>query len=194
MMEMNGKRFEWMDESLCTVKEEVLEIKATASSDYFVNPATGEKSLNAPFLYTTIHGDFTLRANVSPTFNEVYDACGFLFYDHELLWGKLCFEYTDIGENAVVSVITNGTSDDANGQAIEEDNVWLQLSRKGQLFSMHYSLDGQEYRMVRYFSLPCREELKVGFSAQSPLGQSGRGVFREIILEDRCLTDMRRGK
>lgn len=190
---INKRVFDWLTESSCVVKGDSLEIEATEKSDYFVDPETGKESLNAPFLYTSISGDFTIRAKVSPEFKDVYDACGLLFYDHALRWGKLCFEYTDIGMNAVVSVITDKTSDDANGQSITAESVWLQVSRKGQLFSMHYSLDGVDYRMVRYFSLPCNDEIKVGFSAQSPLGNGGKAHFEKVFLIGEGLADMRRG-
>ncbi|WP_086347551.1 DUF1349 domain-containing protein [Candidatus Enterococcus clewellii] len=191
---IDKRLFDWLTESSCVVKENELQMEATKKSDYFIHPETGESSLNAPFLYTTISGDFTIRAKVTPQFKEIYDACGLLIYDRASLWGKLCFEYTDMGVNAVVSVITDKASDDANGQSLVSDNVWLQISRKGQLFSMHYSLDGKVFRMVRYFSLPCNEEIKVGFLAQSPLGDGGSPLFQNIFLVNEPLTDMRRGE
>ncbi len=36
-------------------------------------------------------------------------------------WAKACFELTDFNMQAVVSVVTNGQSDDANGCNIEEN-------------------------------------------------------------------------
>lgn len=193
MIVVDTHEFHWQFKSSCVAKGNQLEIDATEKSDYFIDPASGKKSINAPFLYTEIVGDFTVNAKVSTEFKEVYDACTLLFWDHEQLWGKLCFEYTDIGANAVVSVVTQGTSDDANGQSITTSHVWLQISRQGQLFSMHYSLNGRDYRMVRYFSLPCSEKLKVGFSAQSPLGNGGTAKFKEITIRNSSLTDMRAG-
>lgn len=38
-------------------------------------------------------------------------------------WAKACFELTDFNTQAVVSVVTNGQSDDANGCNIEENSV-----------------------------------------------------------------------
>lgn len=40
---------------------------------------------------------------------------------------------------AVVSVVRNQMTDDANGNNIEGDTVWLQVARVGKSFSFHYS-------------------------------------------------------
>lgn len=42
----------------------------------------------------------------------------------------------------VVSVVTCGTSDDANGSTIEGSAVYLRVSKHGPAFMFHYSLDG----------------------------------------------------
>jgi regulation of enolase protein 1 (concanavalin A-like superfamily) len=39
-------------------------------------------------------------------------------------WAKLCFESTDFGTRAIVSVVTNGVSDDANGVNYHWPDVW----------------------------------------------------------------------
>ena len=41
----------------------------------------------------------------------------------DAVWGKACFEQSDFGTHAVVSVVTNGVSDDANGCNIDGDTV-----------------------------------------------------------------------
>ncbi|WP_416151963.1 hypothetical protein ACM26V_07595 [Salipaludibacillus sp. HK11] len=42
----------------------------------------------------------------------------------------------DFDTNAVVSVVTNQTSDDTNGCNIEGDMVWLQVARVNNAFSL----------------------------------------------------------
>jgi len=112
----------------------------------------------------------------------------------ETCWVKFCFEFTDIGTHAVVSVVTNGLSDDANGADIQENSVYMQIAKKGELFALHYSLDGNEYKMVRYLSLPVKESFKVGFVAQSPLGEGGDCLFEDIQLIYELPKDLRGGK
>jgi regulation of enolase protein 1 (concanavalin A-like superfamily) len=69
----------------------------------------------------------------------------------------------------------------------------LQISKKGKLFALHYSLDGNEYKMVRYFTLPVKENFKLGFVAQSPLGKGGDCIFEEIELNNDSPKDIRKG-
>jgi hypothetical protein len=185
--------FKWNIESELEIKEKTLMIKALPNSDYFVDPANGKKILNAPYYCLDVNKDFTLRAKVSHSFKSVYDACALMVMSDETCWAKLCFELTDLGTHAVVSVVTNGVSDDANGVDIQGDAVYLQIAKKGKLFALHYSLDGNVFKMVRYFSLPVNETFKVGFVAQSPLGEGGNYFFEDINLNYNAINDLRKG-
>nr|WP_330370912.1 DUF1349 domain-containing protein [Lachnoclostridium phytofermentans] len=166
---------------------------APAKTDYFVNPADGKVVTDAPFFYKEVEGDFILRAKVSHDFVSTYDACVLLALENEKLWAKACFEYTDLGTHSVVTVMTNERSDDANGVDVDGDEVWLQLSRKDNLFAIHYSLDGKEFKMARLCHLPMQKKIKVGLEAQSPTGDGGSRRFSNVSLELRSLEDIRNG-
>jgi regulation of enolase protein 1 (concanavalin A-like superfamily) len=187
------KNFKWDFESESEIRDTTLMIKALPHSDYFVDPADGKKTLNAPFYHVEIDSDFFLGAKVSHSLESVYDACALMLVNNETCWAKLCFEYTDIGTHAVVSVVTNGVSDDANGVDIQGDSVYLQIAKKGNLFAMHYSLGGTDYKMVRYFYLPVKGTFKLGFVAQSPLGEGGSRYFGDIRLNYTAPNDLRKG-
>ena len=187
------KDFKWDAESEIEIKEKTLIIKASPRSDYFVDPANGKMILNAPYFHTETTGDFTLKAKVSGLYKSDYDACALMVLSGETCWGKLCFELTDLGTHAVVSVVTNGVSDDANGVDIQGKSVYLQIAKKGKLFAFHYSLDGNEYKMVRYFTLPVKESFKLGFVAQSPLGEGGDRHFEDIQLNYDSPKNLRNG-
>lgn len=148
---------------------------------------------SAPFLYQEITGDFVFRAKVHHDFISTYDACVLLAYDHETLWAKACFEFSDLGTHSIVSVMTNGVSDDANGVSIEDNSVWLQIARKDDIFAIHYSLDGNKFQMARLTKLPMQKTIKVGFEAQSPMGEGGLRYFQHILLEPITLDDIRDG-
>lgn len=166
---------------------------AIPNTDYFVNPETNEVTANAPFFYEEVSGDFMLRARVSLDFKSTYDACVLLALDNERLWAKACFELSDFGVPLIVSVMTNGRSDDANCINVDNSEVWLQLSRKGNVFGIHYSLDGREFRMARLTYLPMKDTIKVGFVAQSPTGSGGKRFFSYIEFEHISLSDIRNG-
>ncbi|ABX41809.1 DUF1349 domain-containing protein [Lachnoclostridium phytofermentans] len=190
---MNYNDFQWTIETQYEVVEDGIHIYAPAKTDYFVNPADGKVVTDAPFFYKEVEGDFVLRAKVSHDFVSTYDACVLLALENEKLWAKACFEYTDLGTHSVVTVMTNERSDDANGVDVDGDEVWLQLSRKDNLFAIHYSQDGKEFKMARLCNLPMQKKIKVGLEAQSPTGDGGSRRFSNVSLELRSLEDIRKG-
>lgn len=190
---MNG--FQWLNESNVEVMTaDSLEMTALPKSDFFVNPENEEVTENGAFYYREVTGDFVLRAKVSPDFRGIYDAGCLFFMKDSTLWGKLCFEKTDIGTQSVVSVVTKGLSDDANGVNIDGGTVYLQMVRKGNLFGFHYSYNGKDFLMARYFGMDCGPSLKVGFVAQSPLGEGTSVLFEEISLGEIQAKNVRSGE
>lgn len=191
---MDWTAFSWTNETAFKCGDNRLQMSAHPRSDLFVSPGDGSVVSNAAFFHTDLSGDFVLRAKVSHDFLSVYDACALLFYSDERRWGKVAFEYTDNDTRAVISVITNGVSDDAVGDRVEGQSVWLQLAKKDNLFAIHYSLDSADLLLHRYFTVPHDGVLKVGFSAQSPVGEGGDFLFEDISLEAKTLSDLRKGK
>lgn len=185
---------QWLNEAEMIKGEISIKIIAPPKTDYFINPTNGQAIANAPFYYTEVTGDFVLRAKVQHDFISTYDAAAFIVMDKDDRYAKLCFELTDLNTKAIVSVVTNGVSDDANGPNLDTNTVWMQIARKGQVMSMHYSLDGKKYDMVRLFRLEMNDTVKVGIVSQSPTGEGLTCEFSEIELEKKTLDDIRAGK
>ena len=191
-----NEEFTWMNPGTLTPEENGFSIAAPPHSDFFRDP-TEDKLIceNAPFFYTEVTGDFVLRATVWHDFIAAGDACTLMVMDTPTLWAKACFEQTYFGSHTAVSVVTNGLSDDANGQnIIEQEAITLQYARKGNTCAIHSSLDGEHFYMMRLFNLPMRETVKVGFVAQSPAGEGGIMHFKDVSLEHRSIRDMRVGR
>lgn len=170
-----------------------LRVYAPAESDYFQDPS-GKLSRDwAPFLSLPVTGDFCARACVRPTFSSTYDAGALMVRHDRTMWAKICYESTDFGTHAAVSVVTNGVSDDANGANLETSSVWLQIVRQANVFAMHYSLEGTSWKMVRYFALPVPSVIQVGLVAQSPIGTGTEIDFCEFLLEKRAVGNVRAG-
>ncbi|MDR2901247.1 MAG: DUF1349 domain-containing protein [Treponema sp.] len=187
------KDFKWDFESKVEINENNLKLTALPHTDYFVDPVSGTSIMNAPYYYCETDKDFVLNTKATREFVSTYDACALLVISDETHWVKLCFEFSDFGTHAVVSVITNGVSDDANGVDIEGDTVYLQIVKRGGLFALHYSLDGNNYRMVRLCKLPVNNTVKVGFVAQSPRGEGGDCFYEDIQLDFKSVNDLRKG-
>ncbi|MBE0339670.1 DUF1349 domain-containing protein [Paenibacillus sp. 23TSA30-6] len=195
------EQFKWINESKATFENDKLIIEAPAKSDFFNNNGavsetgiTPENLTNAPFYYKEVTGNFVMRAQVSHGFKDTYDSATLMIMQDFQVWAKACFEKTDFDTHAVVSVVTNQTSDDANGCNIDSDTIWLQIARVGNSFAFHYSLDGLKFVMMRFFTLPVDETIKVGLEAQAPTGQGGARIFQNFSLVNKTVKNIRFGE
>jgi regulation of enolase protein 1 (concanavalin A-like superfamily) len=170
-----------------------LSLTAGAGTDLFVDPGGGPPVLNAPRLLARPAGDYHLSARVTVDFAATFDAGVLALFAHEGAWAKLCFERSPQGEAMVVSVVTQGVSDDANAFAVEGPQVWLRVSRLGPAHAFHASLDGSRWRFVRHFALEPADGLSVGFLAQSPAGSGCAVRFDHIVYRPERLGDLRSG-
>ena len=135
-----------------------------------------------------------MQAKVSHGFNDTYDSASLMVMVDLQNWAKACFEKTDFGTHAAVSVVTKrGESDDANGCNLEGNAAWLRVCRVDNTFSFHYSTDGERFYMMRFFSLPAGKSVKVGLLAQAPVGNGGLRVYEDMTLEAKTVKNIRFG-
>ncbi|MHB0856735.1 MAG: DUF1349 domain-containing protein [Anaerolineae bacterium] len=170
-----------------------LRIYTPGGVDYFQDPAGRVVRDSAPRLGLPVQGDFVARLHVRPTFSSMWDAGCLMVRQDETHWAKLCFERTDLPSHAIVSVVTDGVSDDANGVDLDVADVWLQVVRVGNVYGMHYALDGSSWRMVRYFQLSLPHEVEVSLVAQCPIGQGGTVDWLAFQVAPRSVKDLRAG-
>jgi regulation of enolase protein 1 (concanavalin A-like superfamily) len=171
-----------------------LSLEAVGRTDWFIDPSgAADPVLNAPALIGEATGDYLFSARVCVRFAATFDAGALMLYAGDRVWAKLCFEYSPQQEPMIVSVVTRGASDDANGFVVSGQEVWLRVARLGPAFAFHASTDGQVWRLVRHFALGDGVEPSVGFVAQSPTGEGCSVSFDEIRFEAGRLDDLRSG-
>ena len=173
---------------------------APPRTDLYLNPEgagsdDAESLLNAATLLgVPPAGDFQFSARVTVDFRSQYDAGVLLLWIDERNWGKFCFEFSPAGEPMVVSVVTRGVSDDANAFVVPGRSVWLRVSRIGEAYAFHASVDGSTWTFVRVFSLgDAVGEHRVGFEAQSPTGDGCTVTFTDLRFTGQRLADLRDG-
>src|SRR5438105_1240030 len=123
-------------------------------TDLFTDPAGGDPKADAPVLVTRPSGDFQLRARVAAPLVATFDAAGLVVWASPTAWGKLELEFSPQHEAMVVSVVTRDVSDDSNAFICSERVVWLRVSRTGETFAFHASVDGLWWSLIRYFTFP----------------------------------------
>ncbi len=176
------------------LSENDFSITTCPTSDWFIDPANGQATNNAPAaLFIPPDQDFILSARVTVDFHSTYDAGVLCIYGNNRFWAKLCFEYSPQNQPMIVSVVTRGTSDDCNAAVIAGNAVHLRIHRRAGAWAFHYSLDGDIWGLVRYFALKTKENVQVGFLAQSPTGKGCKVVFSDINYLPGIIEDIRSG-
>lgn len=175
-----------------------LTAQALTKTDLYCNPKNG---LEIPGILSalTLIGlpkleDFQISAQVQVQFQSDYDAGALLIWANVETWAKLCFEYSPDQEAMVVSVVTLGTSDDANSFTLPTNEVYLRISRMGHVYAFHASSGGEVWKMIRVFTLGADiSGHQVGFVAQAPVGDGCSVQFQEITFSYSSLDDLRDG-
>ena len=188
--------FKWMNTPKdFSITDGVLSITAEKNTDFFINPVDTAIGATAPLLYQVVYGDFVAITQVRPDFSSQWNACALMVYIDSLNWIKFAFEDSDATGKSIVSVVTKGVSDDANGAVLnDQETVWLKMVRKGDLYSMHWSIDGNDYKMARLTAMPPAGTVRVGMEAQSPVGEAVTHEFLYFSLEEKTVKDLRKGE
>ena len=173
--------------------DDALTIAAPPRTDLFRDPAGSEPQAAAPRLLGPVEGDFQLSARVTCTFDGAFDAGALLLWADEARWVKLALEVSPDGDPGVVSVVTDGLSDDANAFAVSGDAAWLRISRLGPSCALHARHDDERWRFVRHFPLASTSSLRAGFLAQSPAGEGATARFETIAFTPERLAELRSG-
>lgn len=177
------------------VKDGVVHLYAGAGADLFVDPAPNPDATlpDAERFVTQQSGDFTLSAFVEADTAEQYDSGVLLVWVSETVWAKICVEQDPQGRQRLVSVVTRGVSDDANGPILERAAAYLRVTRKGEVFGLHGSQDGKHWDLLRYFGLGVAnaEPVFVGLLAQSPAGPGCEARFSQIKFTTQTTADLR---
>ena len=170
-----------------------LSVTPLGPSDFF-RPYKGRVNDNCCLLYRPTTGDFTAVTQVRAELADFGDAAALTVRASETLWAKLCVERSPIGDISVVSVVTNPWSDDSNGELLKSAECFLRITRKGDVFGMHYSLKGEKWRFVRTFGLEMPATVIVGIHAQAPFTPGCRVYFRSLTISPEPVADYRSGE
>jgi regulation of enolase protein 1 (concanavalin A-like superfamily) len=177
-----------------TIDGAALTLRAGPNTDWFNDPDGPTRAASAPVLGFAVTGDCQISAHVSVGFGSAFDAGVLFVHQSDDDYAKLCFEHSPLGDNMVVSVVTRGISDDANGPVIQGDSVHVRVSRYRSVIAFHSSLDGMRWDMVRFFALRNPgAPTSIGFSSQSPTGQSCSSTFADIRYTQGPLDELRNG-
>lgn len=181
--------------SLAAVEGDQLIFRSNARTDNFNEPDGSATYDNAPVLLTEIDNSkpFTFTAKVTPAFNNTYDAGAMYVYLNPMWWFKFAFERDERMKTRIVTVRTIDTSDDNNHDVIDQASVYMKISSDVHTIGFYYSLDKENWQLVRLYKNDYPAELWIGLSAQSPVGEGNTVTFEDGALIQSSVKDFRMG-
>ena len=170
---------------------------AKEKTDYFSDPNGKLSNTTAPILLTSVDNTkpFTLTAKVTPGFNgnDMYNAGVLYVYVNDNFFQKHCFEQDERGNHRIVTVQTVGTSDDSNHDIVEQPYAYMKISSDTHTIASYYSLDNENWQMVRLYENDYPSKIWLGISSQCPKGNGNETIFEEISLTEKSVYDFRLG-
>lgn len=181
----NGRRLNyplvWMNEpAQWEFNNGVLSVEAPKASDFFIDPEGNGIRDSAPFFHCVVKGDFMITTRVDVNMKFTYDSACLMIMADDSHWAKLCYENW-MDEPSIVSVVTKSYSDDCASYKVGKCKPFLRMIRKNSGVKFYYSLDGEEWVIIRYFNLQA-QEVKLGVVAQCPTGEGCNIKFEALEL------------
>jgi regulation of enolase protein 1 (concanavalin A-like superfamily) len=161
----------------------VLTISSHPKTDWFVDPFDGTVASNAPILLFTPGSDYVLSTRVTVNFATKWDAGALMLLGDDHHWAKLSLEFSPDRKPTLVTVVTRGLSDDCNSMHLGTDSVHLRIAKSGNTYVFYFSADGQDWEILRTFSLDTELPVRVGFESQSPEGSGAEVKFSAITYD-----------
>ena len=163
--------------------------------DFFISPDGNTERATAPLLMRPVDNNipFTFTAKVKPDFMTHFDAGALYIYVDDQCWQKFAFESDDHQVPRIISVRTIGSSDDNKHDVIKQAAVYLKISSNTKVIGFYYSLDNNEWHMVRLYRNTYPQTIHLGISTQSPSGSGTSALFSEVSLTETAISDFKRG-
>jgi regulation of enolase protein 1 (concanavalin A-like superfamily) len=173
-----------------------LTLSSPAKRDNFRDPNGKLSNNTAPMLLSEVDNTkpFTFTAKVTPTFLDTYDAGALYIWARDDLWLKMAMERDERGRTRLVTVRTIGTSDDNNHDVVTAKSVYMKISSDVTTVGFYYSLDNQEWQLIRLFKNEYPDTIWLGVSSQSPVGAGNASMFENVVLTQTSISNFRLGK
>ena len=173
-------------------------MRSEAKKDFFIDPNGKDVMLASPILLTEVDNTkpFTLTTHLAPGFTPdgTYTAGCLYVYVSPERWLKMAFEQDERGGHRVVTVRTEGTSDDNNHDLLTAGDVSFKISSDTNVIGFYYSVDGQQWQLVRLFRNAYPEKLHLGISAQCPGEGGSQTLFTGTSITTEAVKSFRLGE
>ena len=173
----------WLNEPPAwSLTGDVLRVTSAPTTDFWRNTHYGFIRDSGHLYYRQMPGDLVAEVKVSGAYASLYDQAGLMVRLNNSHWMKCGIEFVDGVQHASV-VVTHDFSDwSVVPVPSNPASVWLRVTRRKEAIAVHYSLDGQQYTMLRMAYLMPAEAAMVGPMCASPEGTGFSATFEALVI------------
>jgi hypothetical protein len=174
---------EWYNEPpVWQIQGEAIAVTSGAKTDFWRHTHYNFVRDNGNFFYHPVQGDFIAEVKVSGQYQELYDQAGLMVRLDEANWLKCGIEFVE-GVQQVSAVVTRDYSDWSVVPMPQNPiSLWLRVTRRGTAVEVQYSLDAEQYQLLRLAYLTPLEQLSVGVMCASPQGNGFPMRFENLKI------------
>ncbi len=181
---IGNQMMKWLNEPPnWKVQNNTIEVTSTQNTDFWRKTSYGYIRDSGHFYYQQFKGDFVAEVKVSGKYQDLYDQAGLMVRLNEANWLKCGIELVE-GMQQISAVVTRDYSDwSIVPMPNNPGSIWMRIIRKDSTIEIYYSLDGQQYTMLRMAYLTLAEMVDVGIMSASPEGEGFVSVFEEFNIQ-----------
>jgi regulation of enolase protein 1 (concanavalin A-like superfamily) len=153
-----------------------LTVKSGPQTDFWRKTHDGGVRHSGHFYGREVTGDFTAEVKVSGAYRDLYDQAGLMVRLDDTVWLKCGIEFLHGVQQASV-VVTHDWSDWSVTPLANPPAIWLRVVRHAAAVEVYYSLDGQQYALIRQAYLTEVPAVTVGMMLCAPVGPGLEVVF-----------------
>ena len=152
-------------------EKDVIHVTAGAETDFWRHTHYGFIRDTGNFYYQEVSGNFTAEVKITGDYRSLYDQAGLMIRESETIWLKCGIEFVESVQNVSV-VVTRGYSDwSVTPLVVPPVSLWLRVMRRAETVEVQYSLDGEDYTMLRLAYLTESPNVQVGLMCAAPQGE-----------------------
>ena len=177
MMKWHNEPIDWEE------KDQSIKMTSGFKTDFWRKTHYGFIRDTGHFHYQAITGNFSATVKVTGQYEVLYDQAGLMIREDERTWLKCGVEFVG-GVQYASTVVTREHSDwSIIPLSQNPKSLWLKLDRRDGTVEASYSLDGEQYTIIRLAYLTETDTVRVGLMCASPEREGFQVVFDDFQIQ-----------
>ena len=175
---------QWLNEpSDWKLENTTIKVTSDRDTDFWRKTHYGFIKDTGHFYYRSITGNFIAEVKILGEYKDLYDQAGLMVRVDEENWLKCGIELVDDIQQ-ISAVVTRDYSDWSILPTANNPNaIWLKVTRQDEAIEIYYSLDGQQYNLLRMAYLSSIETFDMGIMCASPKGKGFTTTFENLKIQ-----------